>query len=576
MDLIENSLKFEHFERDFETNKIIAGELDGKIHIYITDKKDIFATPLNIAEILIRINPYHYSENIIECKGYSPNILMSSHPIFQKWSLSAKIFTDLTRSSSTLLFNVEDFQEPEFTIRLLNWMNQFFTDTILSYYNIYATLNELFSPFIDDFFPSLFVSEEMREKEITEEINEKKEAIKKNTEALISYFSEENYFRKIIYRFKDCIILGVKNLSLFSKLIDSQYQIFIEKKRWDIRNYRSTINYEKNIWRLGFHLNLINYFEDLSPMLNLNFPGPNGNLEIDIIFHNKEIFEIIECKSDIAIRFSTQESYFRKLLKKIDPLRKFLLDKGYDVKKINPSIVCDICVAKPPNVIDVFLSEIHFFENFSRKYGLYKWNGSTFFEIYPIIARIGWESLIHGIKPKIDLKYLIPTSNLILIKGEIENKNIKLMNEMGEDKIIADLELNLNNKMNWNGLPILIIWNNENQSIKDYLILPPYWEQIQNDNGFFGKSIYFHNTEYGQKYLHVAIKNGVFGYCEECKIFPLVPTGKQYKTMQYSAKGICPNCDKSYNIYQYDLASFSENKELLASIKESFRLRYEI
>ncbi|KKM02785.1 hypothetical protein LCGC14_1780980, partial [marine sediment metagenome] len=115
-----------------------------------------------------------------------------------------------------------------------------------------------------------------------------------------------------------------------------------------------------------------------------------------------------------------------------------------------------------------------------------------------------------------------------------------------------------------------------NKSIKDFLILPPYWEQIQNDNGFFGKSFYFHNTEYGQKYLHVAIKNGVFGYCEECKIFPLVPSGKQYKPMQYSAKGICPNCDKSYNIYQYDLASFSENKELLASIKESFRLKYEI
>ncbi len=569
-------MKFEHFKQDFKTQKIIVSEQDGNTHIYITDKKDIFATPINIEQVIFKTNPWHYSNNILECKGYSPNILMSNDIIYQKWSLSAKIFTDLTKYSSIILFNIEDFEEPEFAIRFLNWMDQYFSDTRLSYYNLYTTLNELLTSFTDEFFPFLEIPLELKYQKDSDEYNEKKEYIKKEIDEFISYFSEYNHFRKSIYQFKDCKIIGIKNLNLFSQLIDSQYQIFKKKERWNIRNYRSTINYEKKIWRLGLHLDLKNFFDSLNPMLKILFPGPKGNLEIDIIFQKGDVFEVIECKSDLAIKFSTQEKYYRKLLNKISPLKEYLKDKGFNIQQINLSIVCDICVAQPPSEIEIYLSEIHFFENFSRKYGLYKWKGSTFFEKYPIIARLGWESLIHGIELKMNLKDLITDSPLWLINGEIENNTIKFKNKIDKEIVITDIELNLDNKINWNELPILLIWNNVNNCIEDFLILPPYWQQSHNDNGFYGKSMSFHNSKNGQKYLNVAVKNGVFGFCEDCKAFPLIPSGQAYKPMQYSAKGTCPNCDNSYDIDQYDLTSFSDNNELLKDIRESFYLRFEV
>lgn len=91
---LESNYKNNHIEIVFSESFLLNKK---EFLNYLYSKSYLLEHPKNEyckAEILIRINLYHYSENILECKGYSPNILMSSYPIFQKWSLSVKIFTE--------------------------------------------------------------------------------------------------------------------------------------------------------------------------------------------------------------------------------------------------------------------------------------------------------------------------------------------------------------------------------------------------------------------------------------------------------------------------------------------------
>ena len=100
--------------------------------------------------------------------------------------------------------------------------------------------------------------------------------------------------------------------------------------------------------------------------------------------------------------------------------------------------------------------------------------------------------------------------------------------------------------------------NNKSNSIEDYLFLPPYLLEHHNDNGYYGKSWTYHNSIHGQRFLHLAVKNGIFGYCKNCKIIPLVPIGMMSKPMHSNARGMCPRCKRQFDLRQFDLSSFND------------------
>ncbi len=59
-------------------------------------------------------------------------------------------------------------------------------------------------------------------------------------------------------------------------------------------------------------------------MRNIKIKSPDGELEVDVVFYNNGKLEFIECKSDVALNLVRQENYFRKMRKKVNPLKNFL------------------------------------------------------------------------------------------------------------------------------------------------------------------------------------------------------------------------------------------------------------
>ena len=90
---------------------------------------------------------------------------------------------------------------------------------------------------------------------------------------------------------------------------------------------------------LGFHLNVDHIFNSKTIMRNLKINSTKGELEVDVVFHNKGTLEFIECKSDVALNLVRQELYLRKMRKKVSPLKDFFDSKGYKVKNIIPSMI---------------------------------------------------------------------------------------------------------------------------------------------------------------------------------------------------------------------------------------------
>ncbi|TKJ20451.1 MAG: hypothetical protein CEE43_12295 [Promethearchaeota archaeon Loki_b32] len=553
--LAEKAYSYDRYFKDLQNDKIAHLDDGSRIELYLTKEKFFFATPKDIYEIIIRKNPFYYDEYIMDCKGYSPNILINIDSTMQEWSLSAKIFTDIAKYTSIYPININHLKNPEISAQILRTHA---TDHIMNLISPSFPIIIIYYDDHDNFLDYLrkFVSFGFFLRGISSSEDNFQDRFKET----FYYFSTQFNFRRIFYSLKDCYITTSSRLNFFSKILESQYQIFKKNKKREIRVYRGIKNLEKSIWKLGFHLDVDLIFNSKRVMRNLKVKCPEGEFEVDVVFHNKGKLEFIECKSDVALNLVRQEEYFRKMRNKINPLKNFFESRGYEIKHITPSMICQICVTPPPSDIDIYLSEIHLFEVLTRRNGLFEWDGMGFFDKYPIIARIGWENYIYSDNLNINLDHLLLHSNLFLRPTKI-------------DELTNDYDFEINDSSKWESLNILCIYNKTEKKIIDFIFLPPYYRQNYNDFYTWDEALAFHTSIYGQRFLHIASKNGIFGFCPECMIYPLVPTGYAYKPARFSAKGVCPNCNKSIDIEAFDRASFHKNEDLLKKVQLSFNKR---
>lgn len=553
--LAEKAYSYDRYFEEYKNGKVIHANNGSGIELYITNEKILFATPKDIYEFIIEKNPFHYNGLLLDCKGYSPNILINMDSRMQEWSLSAKIFTNIAKFTSVLPFNIDHLKNPEISVQILR--THAVEYAIIDYspfYPLIMVFNKDQNKFLNDLKRLTSFGFAMKGTSFSDD------RFEDYFIETFNYFSIPFTFRRIFYRFKDCYIVTLNNLNLFSSLMESQNQILRKNKKREIRAYRGIENLERNIWNFGFHLN-VDLILNLKPrQRNLKVKSPEGEYEVDVVFYRDNKVEFIECKSDIAINLLWQEDYFRKMRKKINPVKNSLELRGYIVKNIIPSMICQICIVPPPDDIDIYLSELHLFEALTRRNGLFKWDGKNFFDNYPIIARIGWENCIISEELNIDLNHLLPDSNLSLKQTTI-------------DEVSINFSLELDKDIEWEYLDIIAIYNKSKSKIVDFLFLPPYYKQQYNDHYTWSQSSAFHFSIYGQRFLHIASKNGIFGFCPDCLTYPLVPTGYAYKPARFSAKGICPNCSKSIELNALDSASFHKNENLIRKVKISFDSR---
>lgn len=556
--LAEKAYSYDRYSKDLQNGKIVHLNDGSHIRLYITKEKFFFATPKDIYEKVIEKNPFYYDKYVMDCKGYSPNILININSIMQEWSLAAKIFTDIAKYASVYPINISELKYPEISAQILQThATEEIMEEVSPSYPIIIIPKAYLNNFIDALGGPVALGFFFKR---TEYLGENFQESFKDT---FDYFSAPFAFRRIFYSFKDCYLTTSERLIFFSKIIESQFQIFKRNRQREIRTYRGIQKLEESIWKLGFHLNVDHIFDSKTLMRNLKIKSPEGELEVDVVFHSKGTLEFIECKSDVALNLVRQEKYFRKMRKKVIPLKNFFESRGYEIKKIIPSMICEVCVMPPPRDIDIYLSEIHLFEVLARRNGLYKWDGLGFFDKYPIIAHIGWENYLISDDLNIDLNHLLPNSNFILRPSNI-------------DELTNNYDFEITNSSKWQNLDMLCIYDKINRKIIDFIFLPPYYRQNYNDFYTWDDAIAFHSSIYGQRFLHIASKNGIFGFCPDCTIYPLVPTGRGYKPARFSAKGVCPNCNKSRDIEAFDTASFHGNEDLLEKVKISFNKRLNI
>lgn len=568
LNFVEKSMAYDRFNRDLMNGDMVCIKKNKGLQGFITDKKYIFGLPLNLYNKLIIENPFHYKNFLLYCQGYSPNILKNIDAKLQGWSLSANIFTKFAKFASVYPFQLNEINNIEYIIRLLSL---FYKDDFKSSYFGIDGINII---------PKFFFEEQIKlfEKFYTDGIffyglDVEQVPFVDLLNQVLSYFSENQNYRKIFYKLMDCMVFGYENIELFTNLMDAQYRIFKQNLRREIRDYRAITNFEQKIWQLGFQLDIQNVFPDAKPILNLKPLSPLGHLELDVGFYKDGDLELIECKTDLAIFLSRQFDYYNKLIKKLKYLRDFFNTKDLTLSEITPSIICQVCIAPPPKGINIFLSEIHLFEYLCRKYGLFIWDGVNFFDKYPIIARIGWENIdILELEP-LSLEHFLNDSDLVLYKASYSEDRFHINIKDIEQVIEIKDNLSLNESIEWNKLNLLILKNNKSNSIEDYLFLPPYLLEHHNDNGYYGKSWTYHNSIHGQRFLHLAVKNGIFGYCKNCKIIPLVPIGMMSKPMHSNARGMCPRCKRQFDLRQFDLSSFNDNEDLIQKSKTSIELR---
>lgn len=568
LNFVEKSMAYDRFNKDLIDGKIVFIVDNTELQGFITDKKYIRGIPLNLYKKLIIENPFHYKNFSLDCQGYSPNILKNIDAKLQEWSLSSNIFTKLAKFTSVFPFQLNEINYPEYVIRVLR---MFYKDIFKSNY---FSIDEI------NITPKFFFDKQI---ELFEEIYAKgiffhgldinQVSFRDIYNKILTYFSEPQKYRKIFYELSDCIVFGYNNIELFTHLLDAQYQIHRENRRREILYYRAITNFEQKIWQLGFQFNVQNVFPDAKPILNLKPLSPQGHLELDVGFYKNGVLELIECKTDLAIFLSRQFNYYDKLINKLTYLGDLFKTKNLILSKTIPSIICQICIAPPPEGIKIFLSEIHLFEYLVGKYGLYEWDGIKFFDKYPIIARIGWENMeILELEP-LSLEYFLNGSDLVLYRASYSEDNFLIHDKNTKQVIEIEENLLLEESTEWKKLNLLILKKNKSNSIEDYLILPPYLLKHHNDEGFFGISWNYHNSIQGQRFLHIAVKNGTFGYCENCEIIPLVPYGIMRKPMRSNAQAICPKCKQHYELRQFDLSSFSKNEDLIQKSKTSIELR---
>ena len=109
-----------------------------------------------------------------------------------------------------------------------------------------------------------------------------------------------------------------------------------------------------------------------------------------------------------------------------------------------------------------------------------------------------------------------------------------------------------------------------------YLVLPPYWKEPYDDFACVYENAPFHDTIEGQKFLLTAVLNGVFGFCPNCKIVPLIPRGTNYKPAHSSAAAGCIKCGYEEDLDRFDGVSFTDYPELKERVKNKIKERFQI
>ena len=117
--LAEKAYSYDRYFEELQNGKIVHIDEGSSIELYLTREKFLFATPSDIFESIISKNPFYYKDYLMDCKGYSPNILINVDPIMQEWSLSAKIFTDIAKYTSIFPFNINQLKNPEISAQIL-------------------------------------------------------------------------------------------------------------------------------------------------------------------------------------------------------------------------------------------------------------------------------------------------------------------------------------------------------------------------------------------------------------------------------------------------------------------------
>jgi hypothetical protein len=575
--LANNAMQYNNYERDKNNGGLILAKWDSNSGILLTPKKFFFVTPVQLGKKLLDLHPNSFEFLALECKGYATNILSNNSRVLQAWNTYAQYYTHLVKYAEIQIFNLKTIPD------IRNWLislrvfvrNTEETPGLFHYYNDLR--------FIEPFMLNLYQKTTCQECEIISKNSFHQESLKlkpqtktnflKSMESWMHFFGETARFRKIFYIFDDFTIFSHSILKLYEEMLISQIKIQQEWMGREIQTYRAIDNFEHNIWALGFHINVSFLWDDFKPMKNIEFPTPMGNQEIDVIFTDGKSTEAIECKSEIAITIDRLFGHYRKLSAKKQHLGKYLTTKKIDIKNLRLNLITQVCIFPPESDINVFISETHLFTYLIQKFGLFDWGGGKFFNRFPIYARLGWENLNKlEENPKI-LENIPHLTSSLLTVGWIDFTDMKVKSKK-HPKIWVKIENTSLKELQNVDLPALMLYDKELLNVIDFLILPPYYNEMHTDENCVQESYTYHKTDLGQRFLEIGVKNGVFGYCPECISIPLIPFGFWVKPHHSSAKGLCVKCGCTLEINQFDAVSLPDNEDLINRMESVLKQRF--
>jgi len=566
--IAEEALKVQRSINDLEKGEIVYGYNSQKqLERFITDRKIFHISTKIVIDFLIETFPLKNNFYSLNLFGFNPYHFLEGDEENRYYNTSIKIFSDFSKQSS---FNIID-EKLIPNLRYLDLFGQLIMDyiddngrliepltknVIRTHKNAIPLLKQTFQTFLIGM-PNKY--------QITKFTNLEKFFIQSKT-----YFMDQKELHTLFFETGDYYVTSKLNLKLYWYMLLVLFDLSYPDK-CVLRQYRC-LKFEKDTWRLGFHLDVDCFFPDNTPMINIFRTNGNNNECADVLFHKNNELEIIQCKADMALPIKLQHKYYTKFLQD----EKFVLEeckkKGLNVKKNNLVMFSRICIMIPPDEIKVFTHDFHLFEYLIGKYSLYQWSGESYFENHPILAKIAWLNYDKLNSELFDLSLFLDTDNLFLLIANFKDKKVHFnLKDKKFESVIPKLTENEN--VEWDELKVIIIWNNLKNTIEDYLFIPPYWRNSKLSTNEMVNAFYFHSTNEGMKFLYIGILNGIFGYCENCIQAPLIPRGYPSKPYRISAKGICPICHGEYSLL-YDGYMFGENKELIDTLTKELIKRF--
>ncbi len=593
---VKEGIRAYRFIQDYQSGNILFGYLQEnpqEYMVYLTAKKWLWSTSKKIALEILTKHPDSHPHLLMDFRGLTASIFSPQDPRLQQLNAGARIWTNLLQYSSADNFfkNLNSKHEDEF-LSLLQSLEQTFPgkefeenveeeETYKDYWHyispgvlqIFREALVLSSPIFMAFYswsqsgqdfldPSRFPSPVKGEELINE---------------FLKFFSQHGAFRSIFFPVDKTIFFSVHNVKLF-RLLLANYML-IQKTgthaaRKEVAAYRSRQMHEPSCWHLGMHLNIQTIFPDGTPMMCLNdIQGDQGGLEVDVLYYLGTTLAIIECKSDIAITPQIQEGYYQKLLNKIPFVRKYCENRGLVISDVRPQILCYVCGKKPLPEIDVFISEMQFLEYYVNQSGLFRWPGEKLFEQYPILAKIAWINIGYLRAYPIRLNNILGDS-LFLINAHYKDGTILFTCPNSNKTFTCPVE-NMGDEIEWDRIEVLVLWDDGVHSVRDHLFLPPYLFEAYSADDEVYEAWIFHNSMQGQRFLYCASLDGVFGFCEDCKVFPLIPRGgNANKPGRSHAKAVCPKCHKEQDLHRFDGVCFAQYPELENKIEQVIQFKF--